>query len=68
MENDEDKLYIRILKAKYLDSNDNIRILIIHNPIRGLAIWKFILSCRYVIIDHVSWVTGNGNKAKFWED
>lgn len=42
MENEGDKMWIKILKAKYLDSNDNIRILTIQNPIRGSSIWNFI--------------------------
>ena len=29
---------------------------------------EFYLSRRHVITDHISWVIGNGNKAKFWED
>lgn len=68
MANEGDQLWIKILKAKYLDSNDNIRILTIQNPIRGSSIWNFILSCRHVITDHVSWVIGDGKRAKFWED
>lgn len=66
--NDLEQLWIRILKAKYLDSNENIRILTIQYPIRGSSIWNFILSCKHVITDHISWVIGNGNRAKFWED
>ena len=68
MENEGDQMWIKILKAKYLDSNDNIRILTIQNPIRGSSIWNFILSCTHVIIDHISWVIGDGNHVKFWED
>lgn len=68
MENDGDQMWIRILKAKYLDSNENTRILTIQNLIRGSSIWNFILACKHVITDHISWVIGDGNRAKFLED
>ena len=68
LENGVEQLWMKIIKAKYLNSNENLRILTIQNLIKGSTIWNFILSCRHVITDHISWVIGNDNKDKFWED
>ena len=68
MANDEEQMWIRILKAKYLDSNENIRILTIQNLFKGSTIWNFILSCKHVIIDHILWVIVNGNREIFGKD
>ena len=60
--------WVRILKGKYLDNMDNNRILTIRNPPKGSAIWNFMVSCREVIIKHITWQIGDGESAKFWED
>lgn len=36
-------LWVKILKAKYLDSNEEQRIFTICNPPKGSAIWNFIV-------------------------
>ncbi|XP_059072399.1 uncharacterized protein LOC131873582 [Cryptomeria japonica] len=63
-----DKKGVQILKHKYLDSNDRERIFTVRDPPRGSAIWNFLLSCRKVITDHITWQLGNGEKAIFWTD
>lgn len=39
-----------------------------YGPPKGSAVWNFILDCRFVITNHISWQGGNGSKANFWED
>lgn len=63
-----DLLWVKILKEKYLDSMEDNRIFTIKNPIKGSAIWIFIVACRPVIVDHITWQIGDGLKAKFWDD
>lgn len=60
--------WVKVLKGKYLDSTEDHRIFTIRNPPRGSAIWNFMLSCREVITEHISWQIGDGISAKFWED
>ena len=60
--------WVRILKGKYLDSDETHRILTIRDPPKGSAIWNFMLSCRQLIVKHISWHIGDGKQAKFLED
>lgn len=56
------------MQGKYLDSEEARRILTIRNPLKGSAIWNFMLSCKETIVKHISWRIGNAREAKFWED
>ena len=47
--------WVRILKGKYLDSEEDHRILTIQDPPKGSVVWNFILSCREVITKYISW-------------
>ncbi|XP_059073459.1 uncharacterized protein LOC131874211 [Cryptomeria japonica] len=60
--------WVRILQAKYLDSREKERILIVRDPPRGSALWNFLVSCRCLITNHISWRIGDGHKANFWQD
>lgn len=62
------QLWVKVMRAKYLDSMEDHRILMIRNPPKGSAVWNFIVSCRKVLIDHLTWHIGNGRLAKFWDD
>ena len=56
------------MKGKYLDSEEAHIILTIQDPPKGSAIWNFMLSCRQLIVKHLSWRIGDGKKYFFWED
>ncbi|XP_059066721.1 uncharacterized protein LOC131044985 [Cryptomeria japonica] len=62
------QMWVKVLRAKYLDSPDDHRVFTIRNPPRGSAIWNFIMDCQGVVMDHLTWQIGKGTKAKFWED
>lgn len=66
--NDLSKLWVHIVRVKYLDSTKDGGILKIRNPPKGSAVWNFILDCRNVIKDHISWNIGSSRKALFWKD
>ena len=68
MVSDLEHLWTKILRVIYLDSNDRTTILTVQNPLRGSAIRNFIISCRHVITDHISWKFGDGGQGNFWED
>ncbi|XP_059070577.1 uncharacterized protein LOC131860212 [Cryptomeria japonica] len=59
--------WIRILQAKYLDSREKEMILTVEDPPRGFALWNFLVSCRSLITNHLSWRIGDGRKASFWQ-
>lgn len=60
--------WVQILAHKYLHSQHRKIILSIHDPPKGSTIWNFLVSCRKVIIDHMTWQLGNGEKVDFWKD
>lgn len=60
--------WVIILQAKYLDSREKERILIVRDPPRGSTLWNFLVSCRSLITNHLSWRIGDGRKANFWQD
>ncbi|XP_057862518.2 uncharacterized protein LOC131070874 [Cryptomeria japonica] len=60
--------WVRILQAKYLDSGEKERILTVRDPPRGSALWNFLVSCRSLITNHISWHIGDGRKVNFWQD
>ncbi|XP_057863868.1 uncharacterized mitochondrial protein AtMg00310-like [Cryptomeria japonica] len=62
------QMWVKVLRTKYLDSAEDHRIVTIRNPSKGSAIWNFILECRKVVTDHLTWQVGNGAEAKLWED
>ncbi|XP_057816791.2 uncharacterized mitochondrial protein AtMg00310-like [Cryptomeria japonica] len=62
------KLWCKIFKKKYLDSENPCRILTMANADRGSATWNFLWDCRFIITNHISWHIGNGKSAKFWRD
>lgn len=43
------QLWVKVMRAKYLDSMENHGIFTIKNPPRGSAIWNFIVSSRKVL-------------------
>lgn len=60
--------WVHILQAKYLDNGDRVRILTVENPPRGSALWNFLVNCRSLITNHLTWQIGDGHKAIFWQD
>lgn len=48
------KLWVRLFRKKYLDSDDPNRILTVANSGWGSAMWKFLWDCRHVITEHIS--------------
>ena len=57
--NDNEQLWMRILKEKYLDTTENLRILTIQNLIRGSTIWNFILSCKLILRNYLKYSNDN---------
>lgn len=47
--------WVRILQAKYLDNGDRERILTVENSLRGLTLWNFLVNCRSLITNHLTW-------------
>lgn len=62
------KLWCKIFRKKYLDSENPCRIFTVENIEWGSTSWKFLWDCRFIIIDHISWHIGNGKSTKFWRD
>lgn len=57
--------WARILQTKYLNTNDPAEIFKNVNPPKGSWVWNFMLSCRYVIANHVSWDIYGGETTLF---
>ncbi|XP_059070802.1 uncharacterized protein LOC131860408 [Cryptomeria japonica] len=64
----QNQKWTQILKHKYLDQMSRERIFTINALPKGSAIWNFIVSCRHVITEHITWELDNGTSAKFWTD
>lgn len=62
----EDRDWIKICKAKYLDSKNNF--LRVVNPPYGSPLQNGIIKLRYWIYKNVKWKVGNGNDMYFWQD
>lgn len=60
--------WVRILQAKYLDNGDRERILMVENPPTGSTLWNFLVNCRSLITNHLTWRIRDGHKAIFWQD
>ncbi|XP_059078037.1 uncharacterized protein LOC131876615 [Cryptomeria japonica] len=57
-----------IMLAKYLRGAPSERIFTATSLPKGSAFWKFLISCREVILPHLSWVVHNGKKAHFGDE
>ncbi|GLJ18020.1 hypothetical protein SUGI_0317720 [Cryptomeria japonica] len=62
------RLWCRLFRSKYLDSEEPDRIFNVVNGNKGSAVWNFLWEFRNIITDHLSWQVRNGRKAKFWDD
>ncbi|XP_059064784.1 uncharacterized protein LOC131856859 [Cryptomeria japonica] len=60
--------WVRILQAKYLANGDRERILTVENPSRGSALWNFLVNCRSLVTNQLTWRIGDDHKASFWQD
>ncbi|GLJ32023.1 hypothetical protein SUGI_0644970 [Cryptomeria japonica] len=61
-------MWCEVMRFKYLDLDDPMRILTMANSQGGSPIWKFLWESRGIIMDHLSWSIGNGRKVTFWKD
>lgn len=65
---DGERKWVQILRRKYLDSNDPIRILSTLDPPHGSSIWNFILDYSEIITRCIKWEVNDGQSVHFWED
>lgn len=61
-------LWCQIMQAKYLNSHNPARIFKISNPPQGSTIWNFMISCREVVSNFLSWQVHSGEDILFWKD
>lgn len=54
--------------AKYLRGAPRERIFTASSLPKGSTFWKFLVSCRSVILPHLSWVVHYGKKTQFWDE
>lgn len=66
--NERDHKWAQILYNKYLNAEDPFSIFRMINPPRGSESWNFMLNCRDLIGNYLTWDVGKGDKALFWED
>ncbi|XP_059073453.1 uncharacterized protein LOC131874206 [Cryptomeria japonica] len=57
-----------VMLAKYLRGAPSERIFTATSLPKGSPFWNFLISCREVILPHLSWVVHNGKKARFWDE
>lgn len=50
-----EKLWCKVMNAKYLDTTDLNRILIVENSPSGSVFWNFLWECRFVLTEHLTW-------------
>ncbi|GLJ14706.1 hypothetical protein SUGI_0238400 [Cryptomeria japonica] len=62
------KKWARILQHKYLSNGDPSCIFRTPCPPQGSRIWNFMMNCKQLILDRLTWDVANGNKARFWGD
>ncbi|GLJ16496.1 hypothetical protein SUGI_0281610 [Cryptomeria japonica] len=65
---EQQKLWCRLFRKKYLDSDESNRIITMANTVRGSATWNFIWDSIHIITEHVSWRILNRRMTKFWRD
>ena len=53
---------------KYLNATDPFSIFRMKTLPKGSESWNFIIRCRALIINYLTWDIGKGDKALFWED
>lgn len=54
-----------IMLAKYLRGASKERIFTATSLPKGFVFWNFLVSCRKVVLPHLSWVVHSGKKARF---
>lgn len=57
-----------IMLAKYLRGAPSEKIFTTTSLPKGSMFWNFLISCREVILPHLSWVVHNGKKAHFRDE
>ncbi|XP_057860497.1 uncharacterized protein LOC131069160 [Cryptomeria japonica] len=57
-----------IMLTKYLRGASRERIFTTTSLPKGFAFWNFLVSCRKVVLPHLSWVVHSGEKAGFWDE
>lgn len=60
--------WAHLLHHKYLNGGNPIQIFRETNPPRGSFLWNFMLDCRRIISDRLTWNLGSRDKALFWLD
>lgn len=57
--------WVKILQEKYLNNNNLTKLLKVDNPHKGSRFCNFLLSCRPVIIEYLSWDVYEGESTLF---
>lgn len=60
--------WVRILYHKYFKEDNPIQIFRENNPPRGSRIWNFMLECRNIITDKLTWNLRSREDVLFWSD
>lgn len=65
---EDQSLWSRALRSKYLDSFDKERIFTVENAPYGSMIWNGLRRVRLKIVKFLQWKPSIGNKIDFWQD
>lgn len=60
--------WVRMLETNYLLDQDHLNILRIGNFSKGSRTWNFIISCRNLVSESITWDIHDGSSSIFWED
>lgn len=60
--------WIRMMATKYLPNEDPQNLLRANSHLKGSKPWNFIVSCRNLISNSLSWDIHDGTSSLFWED
>lgn len=60
--------WAQILFHKYLQGRHHMSLFRDPSPPRGSHIWNFMMDCRNIISNKLTWNLGKGDKALFWSD
>jgi ribonuclease HI/exonuclease III len=63
-----DNKWCSIMRKKYLDIDDPLRIFTLANPPKGSAIWNFMMASREVVSNYITWEVHSGLSVSFWLD
>lgn len=60
--------WVKIPRMKYPNGENPSNIFKTENPLKASRVWNFILDCRNLIIENITWDIAKGNKVVFWSD